>query len=498
MSKSSAPSTAVLNDELKRFQAEWQEIQQKSQQDRKAPDRFYAEKFAPAFIPLFQELRLHGLTFDMEKPRALVSVLGLSWQPVALMAAWIKPSRMLILGTSESFRCSPTDEPVVELISRISGVPLSSIESHEVPDDGELEIYQEVSSFISKHHLSVHEVAIDPTGGKKSMSVSAGLVGFLTGSLIVYVDYAQYYSPRRIPLAGTEYPRLLRNPLEHFGHIEIQKICAAFKRGDYKEAEDLAADLAGKAYDARPANAYRLLARAYGAWNEFLFEEAFVEMTQLKQLFDRFSDSARWDWAEPLKERVNIHLPVLQTLSSLTKRQEPFTSIDEGIPIILNHLASACRALQQGRLSIAILVIYATMERYIDLCLLAEYGLDDEKPDYQKIQPLLDVDRYHKKGRILFEKYEARELSGPLMMGNGIQLLTALNPDKIPDRLLGPLRGLMNARNKSPYEHGLKAGALTAEIVEKNLKLVREILALCLTEEKLGKELERFGFPLME
>jgi len=402
---------------------------------------------------------------------------------------------MLILGTSESFRCSPTDEPVVELISRISGVPLSSIETREVPDDGELEIYQEISSFITQHHLSVHELAIDPTGGKKSMSVSAGLVGFLTGSLIVYVDYAQYHN--RIPLAGTEYPRLLRNPLEHFGHVETQKICAAFKRGDYKEAEDLAADLGSKAYDQRPADAYKLLSRAYGAWSEFLFEEACNEMTRLKQLFDRFAASARWEWSEPLKDRLKVHLPLLQTLSSLTNRKEPFTSVEEGIPLIVNHLASACRAFRQGRLSIAILVIYATMERYVDLCLLAEYGLDDEKPDYQKIQHLLDMDRYHKKGRMLFEKYEAREMSGPLMMGNGIQLLATLNPDRFPDRLLGPLRGLMSARNKSPYEHGLKAGSLTADIVEKNLKLVREILALYMKEEKLERELERFGFPMM-
>jgi len=91
MTKSSTPVTVVINEELRRLQAEWREIQQKSQQDRKAPDRFYADHFAPAFVPFFQALSLHGVSFDIEKPRALVSVLGLSWQPVALMAAWIKP-----------------------------------------------------------------------------------------------------------------------------------------------------------------------------------------------------------------------------------------------------------------------------------------------------------------------------------------------------------------------------------------------------------------------
>ena len=52
------------------------------------------------FAPLFAGLPLHGAPAGFERPRALVSVLGFSWQPVALMAAWARPERMLAIGKS--------------------------------------------------------------------------------------------------------------------------------------------------------------------------------------------------------------------------------------------------------------------------------------------------------------------------------------------------------------------------------------------------------------
>lgn len=86
---------------------------------------------------------------------------------------------MCIISTNESFECSPIEgKNVLKLISEVSGVPLTKIKHIVVPDDGELEIYKAVRQFIKDNNLTPGEVAIDSTGGKKSMSVSVGLVGF--------------------------------------------------------------------------------------------------------------------------------------------------------------------------------------------------------------------------------------------------------------------------------------------------------------------------------
>lgn len=109
---------AKLSEDLARIQELWKEAKRPDQ------DRIYAADFGPKFAPLFADLPLRGAPKELGRPVALISVLGLSWQPVALMASWARPKRMLLLGTEESLGISVGEEPVLKLISRISGIPL--------------------------------------------------------------------------------------------------------------------------------------------------------------------------------------------------------------------------------------------------------------------------------------------------------------------------------------------------------------------------------------
>ena len=91
------PTTVTLPSLLEEVQQRWL-----APQPREKQDALYASEFAPAFAPLFAELPLHDAPDGFGRPRALVSVLGFSWQPVALMAAWARPERLLVIGTKES------------------------------------------------------------------------------------------------------------------------------------------------------------------------------------------------------------------------------------------------------------------------------------------------------------------------------------------------------------------------------------------------------------
>lgn len=487
------PTTADLTPELKSIQGKWLRAKREEQ------DLLYAREFGPAFVPLFSGLPLHGWAGDRPRFKALISVLGLSWQPLALMAAWAKPESILLIGTTDSLGNKVNGEPVLNVISRLSGVPIHCFIPHRIDDPEELAIYRAVRSFVQEHDLAPHEIAVDPTGGKKSMSASAALAGYLAGAWIVYVDYAEYTVERRIPVAGTEYPRLLQNPLQVFGEIEFDRVKNAYRRGNYEEAYHLAEILAARLYEPREAEALALLAKAYGAWHHFLFKQAADEMDRLAEHLDRFVQFGRWPWCRDIMYKVQVQRHVIRELSELTARvceQEMPKTVEEAFPLVLNHLAAAERSLDNGHVGAAVLLVYATLERYVDLCLWVHYGLDDEDPDYAKLN--LDIQAFHNTGGIMHGKrYERRDPTGKITLSLGSQLLATLRPELLPQDFLRKILGLMNDRNKCEFEHGLCPRALAVEKVARHIQTVKRLLQLQLEQlgRSLEEDLERYRFP---
>jgi len=487
------PITVSLPPPLKEIRRRWLETPRHEQ------DALYARKFAPRFIPLFKELPLHGWPGERPRPRFLAAVLGLSWQPVVLMTAWFAPQRLLLLGTSESFDNKIDDEPVTDLICRLADIPSERVEVREIGEPEELDIYREVSRFAAYYGIRPRDLAIDPTGGKKSMSASATLAGYLIGAWLVYVDYLEYCPIRRIPLAGSEYPRLLHNPLEVFGEYEFQRIREALNRGGFEKGQHLAEQLADRLYDYRLAEVWVFLARTFGTWHRFDFPAAAVEMDKTMDRLRRFGQLAPWPWAEEFLWKLAPRQEALRLLAGLAKQIEddrkPHT-LDEGLPLVLNHLAAAERAFKYKQWGIAILLIYATLERFVDLCLWVEFGLDDEDPDFSRVQ--VDPDAFHRVGRRFHGKqYQERPLAGPFGLSLGVQLLATLRPDLLPEGFLGRIKGLMSIRNRCEFEHGLCPKPPTREDVERNLYLAKEILASALGLELTGLEdrLEPYRFP---
>lgn len=151
-------------------------------------------------------------------------------------------------------------------------------------------------------------------------------------------------------------------------------------------------------------------------------------------------------------------------------------------PLLAWYLAAASRLATAEKPSLALLLTHAAVERYIDLCLWFDFGLDDERP-YSLIEDRLDPKALHRAGREIFGKnYQPRPPEGPLMFGNGAQLLAALSPERLPLQMLGPLRGLSADRNKCEYEHGLSPRVPSAETTQRHLEAARRVIALAFGE----------------
>lgn len=496
MTPRSPPKLVELTPELRAIQARWRQLGE-GQDGRKAQDELYLKEFLEPFARLFSELPLHGAPERMAatKPRALVSVLGFSWQPVVLMAAWAHPDTMLVIGTDESLRQTVNGEDVLSLIARIAQVPPPRLERVSAGERGESEIYRAVRDFLKRCRLASREVYVDPTGGKKSMSASAALAGFLAGAPLVYVDYAEYHGPNRIPVAGTEYPRLVENPLDVFGDVELRAVFDAFNRSDFAEAKRLAEHLAGRLYEPREAECLAKLAEAYGAWDRFDFQAARDALVAARALLERFSPQGGWSWAGRLGPNLEANARALEALSQI---QEKPDSLLAGLPLLAWYVAAALRLIRAGKPSLAVLLAYAAVERYVDLCLWVSYRMDDETPDYASLGAHLDLAKYHEIGRKLHGNgYEDREPSGPLTLAKGIQLLAALAPERISPADFKHLKNLMECRNKCEYEHGFLPETPKPDRAKYLLDGAARIIArICADPKEFEQTVADYKFPV--
>lgn len=486
------PVTVALTADLAAIQQRWREVR-----DRAEQDDLYAREFAAPFARLFAALPLFGAPADLARPRLLVSVLGLSWQPAALMAAWARPERMLLIGTAESFSRAVAGERVLELICRVSGIDRERLQEVQVRDPGETEIYRKVRDFLRETGAGPRETYLDPTGGKKSMSASAALAGFLAGMPLVYVDYLQYAN--RIPVAGTEYPRLLANPLDVLGDIELRAIASAFNRSDFREAEHLAQRLGDRLYEPREAECLTQLARGYGAWDRFAFVEAREALGAALAILERFHRQGDWIWAAALQPTLLANLDALEGLVGVQQQARP-AHFEQALPLLAWYLAKAERMVGAQEPSLAVLLAYAAVERYVGLCLWLDYGLDDERPDYGRVSECLDLDRYHRTGRRMHGKnYRERALEGPLAFATGVQLLASLREERLPLDLVRPLHGLASTRNKCEYEHGLVPVVPDLSQAERHVRTAWSVVAHRVGDNEVLEAMVRgVRFPRLE
>jgi len=350
------------------------------------PKAFEAGNFAPRFAATFAGLPLHGAPPDLGKPRVLISVLGFSPVPVAYMAAWAKPEAMLCIATERSAKEEPVKgESVAEFIRRVAGLP-NTPEVPEFDEHGELDIYRAVRDFIRQHKAAPGEVFVDPTGGKKSMSAAAALAAYREGAVLVYVDYGEYVPDSGRPIAGTEYPRYLRNPLVELAEDEFDRIGAAFNRGAYLEALRRSEELERQSYDyPNEARMCQHLVNGYHQWELGRFKEAEQSLGQLQGLYRTFEH--RSPVAQHLlKGTVGVvpsHRTLLESLYQAAKVGED--TPDGSMLLVLNDLAQAQRLLKRGENRWTIITLSVALERYLQHYAKSRCGLIDLRPDDERV-----------------------------------------------------------------------------------------------------------------
>lgn len=499
-----------LTDNLKTIQTQWQ--------NEASPifrDKIYLERFSKEFVPLFAELPMDAMPKNMSKPKILISTLGFSWQPVALMIAWAKPEKVLILGTKDSlgtkdFLKHPIQNDnrnVIELIKQMSqtnaDIYYECLDNVDNPNFAiETELYKKIQTFIQQiqqqnNNFNLREIFIDATAGKKSMSIATGLAAFLEGSPLVYIDYTTYVGDKRIPLIGTEFPRMLRNPLEEFGAVEFKRIEQAFNNGNYSDAKTLSQELEKRLYDPYKATLYLLISEAYLSWSEFNFSNAKNKLIALGKLVKKCSQPSEIFNPDVL-ETCKAHIEKLETLEKAAqkvRRKDSSLTENEGMLLIINHLAMAERAFEQNRLSICTMSLYATLERYTGFLLKLKTGFEFEKqnPDYSVVTKLLQEEKVAEVAKTMFGTTKKGNFSGPFTFVDGIILLASAFPTLLPSKHLAVISDLRQTRNQCEFEHHFIPNILTSNKVKKFLNTIKTVLTIQISD--LTGNLTKLCFP---
>lgn len=225
---------------------------------------------------------------NSESCSLLISMVGFSLEPVMHTVLTLRPQEVLFVFTRESIQFRPYIRTIDYLKALIDfhGEGYDPIVKCIVLKSTETaHVFTTVRSAINDA-LVDGAIAIDVTGGKKSMDASAFLAAALFDSIaIYYVDYEKYESKGAYPVWGSEFLNELDNPYSDFNVRNEHLVKELWEKGNYSAVKGFAESLI-KSLTPEKAKKYSLednrdrfleiakAAACYDAWHRFDYEVA--------------------------------------------------------------------------------------------------------------------------------------------------------------------------------------------------------------------------------
>jgi CRISPR-associated protein (TIGR02710 family) len=428
---------------------------------------FYWHEIFPEALESFRQK-----SGNLTHYRFVISTVGLTPEPIVLFLKAIQPERALFLCTDDS-------EKYLDLILQKSELGVGKIEKRVVTRTDVTGVYQAIKDFVLDKTPS--EILIDATGGKKPVIGAAALAGNFLGIDVGYVDYTEYLDDLRIPKPGTEFPRVLENPLVVFGDFEIEKAKDAFNHLNFSGAEEILNVLEGTIEDIWLVRTLRCMNEAYASLDSFEYEKA------EKKIEDFFDLPQRRSFPN-IEQNLTFYLEVVRVLKDKThEKYFPYLS--------LHFLFAGFRFAEQGRYDLAVFFMYRVIELVLSALAKMKYGLDPSRPDYSAV-PAINKEAYREKHKEIFGRLPSKELPFKLGLMDQAIMLKILKEEVVAPLNLKDLRGITDLRNESIFTHGLSV------LREADYNQIRRMARKLLDDYHTDKELAvtekfrtQFEFP---
>ena len=264
---------------------QWKSMDSNTRDESNAALTYYDKHI----FPLVKEVFLRKPeNRPQQKYDALILTVGFSPEPLILSILSIEPEQIAFLYTPET-------ERLLDRVQQETGLSLSQIDLHKIDGSSTVEVYEAIMERYEKWGRPT-KIAVDITGGKKSMVGGAAMAGAALGANIYYVDNTKFTQGK--PEPGSEYLSLLDNPYTVFGDLEVERAKGLYDRHDYAGASRIFNELETQVKmndlnQAKVYEAYRLLCATYEAWDNLNVSGAKTDLDQLLVILDGFQ-SLKW------------------------------------------------------------------------------------------------------------------------------------------------------------------------------------------------------------
>jgi CRISPR-associated protein (Cas_Cas02710) len=428
--------------EITRLTEEWIELLQTSGEE--AALEYYSDKIIPALLPMLHE-KFKDTHNRIVQYDGLISLLGFAPDTVILTYHFIRPETLVVIHTKET-------KQFLDTVLRHTKVPVASFFHESFSETPYTDIYRALESAL-KRFPKGSRIAIELTGGKKTMSGALAIASGILEIDLLYIDYTKYMPEYRKPRPESTYMQLVGNPLklpvDLFSEIEIERAVNFFNVGKYDMSRTLFEQASQRMATPRAAEVCADLSHLYVQWNMFAFKESHEMSVNLFDKLIRFIDQIsaifRFD-VDRLKKQMSTLLDLSQ---------------GNRVSLLFNFYFSAERYQRNGQNDIAALLYYRTIESVFENALKdTNEGFEGENPIYSLLtnDEIALRDDFIRHRSTVYKANEQSDIQFPSQLGmfDALCLLCALNHRITQKIKLGRVAHIARIRNRSVYAHGIQ------------------------------------------
>jgi hypothetical protein len=447
--------------------------------------QFYCENIMPLLLPILREK--YRKTYGQDALYdGLISLLGFAPDTVILAYQFIRPDSIVVIHTEET-------KHYLDNVVTYAKIPAASFYHESFTELPATDIYRALEAAL-KRFPKGSRIAIELTGGKKTMSGALAIAAGVLNIDLIYIDYTKYLPEFRKPRPESTYIHLVGNPLklpvDLFSEIEINRAVSFFNIGKYDLSRTLFEQAGERMATPRVAEVCANLSQFYLLWNSFSFQDA-LELASI--LFDKI-----------LHFYGQISSIFQFDIDRLKKQIDTIRNLAEGnrVYLLWNFYFSAERYERNNQKDIAALLYYRTIESTFENALKdISNEFNGDKPDYSLFQIEIEhlTTRFQDFRRRIFKKNESISESLPIQvaMFDSLCLLGALNHPITQGINPSRVANVAKIRNRSIYAHG--ATPIDTQSVKEIRQLAKD--AICAFFCMQGEELidnHRTSFEFIE
>ncbi|WP_171051897.1 TIGR02710 family CRISPR-associated CARF protein [Alteribacter natronophilus] len=362
---------------------------------------------------------------------------------------WIKalqPKNVLFLCSRETLH-------LVDRIVEETSLKVIQVAYEVAGKKGGRDVYRKISEYIQKKKItpaSYQRVAIDITGGKKSVVSGSTLAANHLGIDIIYIDNNGHFPGHKSPQPGKEEPSILEDPLAVFGDREKAIAISKFNSEDFENAVEYFKRIQERVFNPRPYEAYEHFAAGYAHYESMEFAQASGKLERAVSIADmlEINDIPVYK----IKEQLSAMKPLMklpdQTPKDILTDEETYWHLSAYMFEMANHY------MKRGKYDLTALLTYRALEMILQHLLLV-HNIYFKAPDYSPYDETDLLRKMNDEARRVFTPFRRNhQLPKRITLMQGLLLLKALDDPIIRNIDVKVITDFIELRNKSRLAHG--------------------------------------------